>query len=229
MLKNNSYMKAYLNTIKESVINKASVKKYQSIAKEIGGEYILETNTIDCKGNKVEFKNDWINEDGSFDFKLITISNDWSFMFSECSNLTHLPEDFIIPQHVVDTNRMFYNCISLTHLPEHFTIPQSVVNINRMFFRCVCLKHLPKSLLIPNGVEDCSFMFARCYDLIDLPENFTIPNTVQYCINMFYNCISLKELPIGFNIPSEAKCEHIFLNCDQLKNNNSDTYKMLEI
>lgn len=201
MLKNNPYMKAYLNTINESTT--IDIKKYQQIAAEIGGEYVIETNTIDCKGNKVWFKNNWLNENGSFDFKLINTNNNWSNIFYDCDKLTYLPEDFTIPEGITDCSCMFKNCYKLTHLPEDFTIPE--------------------------GVTDCSYMFENCYELTHLPEDFTIPNTVVNCNGMFYFCESLTDLPDNFHIPKEAKHTIIFYDCDKLQNKDPEGYIMWEL
>jgi len=199
MLKNDPYMKAYLNVINEST----DIEKYQQIAKEIGGEYIPKTNTIDCKGLKVQFEDYWLDQNGSFTFKLINTSNDWSNMFYDCVNLNHLPEDFMIPNHVVDTNRMFYGCESLQYLPDNFTIPNSVV--------------------------DCSWMFKYCYFLIRLSDNFTIPKSVTNCRGMFKFCESLTQLPYCFHIPEDANSNNIFDGCDKLENKDPKAYMMWEI
>ena len=190
MLKNNVYMKSYLNIIKEDI----SVEKCQQIAKEIGGEYIPETNTIDCKGNKVYFKNSWLDENGTFDFKLINTSNDWFRMFWDCDKLTHLPDSFTIPDHVESCECMFYRCRSLTHLPDNFTIPDSVTNCSNMFHNCVSLNGLPENLTISKNVVNCEHMFEGCESLTDLPDNFCIPVEVPYHNGIFDDCNKLKHI-----------------------------------
>ena len=190
MLKTNPYMKAYLNVINEDT-NNTNIIKYQSIAKEIGGEYISETNTIDCKRNRVYFNNEWLDENGSFNFKLINTFNDWSFMFNYCDKLTHLPKDFIIPNGVTNCSNMFCHCESLTHLPDNFTIPGSVTNCECMFDGCVLLTHLPDSFTIPNNVKNCEFMFVNCESLTYLPDNFHIPVDVD-STEIFTGCTKLE-------------------------------------
>ena len=227
MLKNNPYMKAYLNTIIKEDTN--NIEKYQQIADEIGGVYIPETNTIDCKGNKVKFKNNWINENGTFDFKLINTSNDWSKMFYNCTNLTHLPEDFIIFNNVTDCHEMFRDCTSLIYLPDNFTIPKNVINCCSMFRCCDSLTHLSNNFNIPESVVNCNNMFSFCKKLIQLPDNFTIPNSVIYCNFMFYLCKSLTHLPNKFYIPADAECIDIFYGCIKLENKDLNAYMMWEI
>ena len=225
MLKNNPYMKAYLNVISES----SDIEKYQSIAKEIGGEYIPETNTIDCKGNKVKFKNTWLNNKGSFDFKLINTSDDWSGMFSHCSKLSHLPEDFIIPEGVTECYYMFADCELLTHLPKEFKIPNSVVDCNYMFIRCVSLWELPNNFILSNNIITCRGMFVDCKFLTNLPDNFTIPESVMDCSDMFAGCNGLKCLPDNFRIPNNSICNDIFYGCHNLENKDPKAYRMWEI
>ena len=225
MLKNNPYMKAYLNVINENT----DIDKYQQIAKIIGGEYIPETNTIDCKGNKVRFEDYWINEDGSFNFKLINTSNDWSFMFYDCTNLTHLPDDFTIPEGVIDCSSMFSDCKSLTHLPDDFTIPEGVINCYRMFSNCKSLTHLPNNFTIPNSVEDCSYMFNWCTSLIHLSENFTIPESVEDCSYMFYECESLSHLSNHFHVPYDVNCTGMFAWCTKLGATDPKAYMIWEM
>ena len=169
MLKNNVYVKSYLNIIKESV----DVEKYQRIAKGIGGEYIPETNTIDCKGNFIRFDNWWLNEQGSFDFKLINTSDDWSFMF-QYTKIKYLPEDFIIPDHVKCVQQMFAMCLRLTKVPYNFTIPNGVTNCRLMFFRCESLTELPPNFHIPTHA-DCTNIFHDCDKLENTdPEHYIL-------------------------------------------------------
>ena len=228
MLKNNPYMKAYLNTIKEDI----NVEKCQQIAKIIGGEYDVETNTIDCKGNKVLFENGWLNEEGSFDFNLINTSNDWSYMFSKCFNLTHLPEEFIIQgDNVVNCKRMFYGCNHLKHLSKNFTIPEGVVNCYGMFDGCASLTNLPECFILPNSIKNCALMFYDCLYLEHLPEKFSIPNGTENCRSMFNRCMSLTHVPEGFTIPNSVEDTNLMFNeCYDLKNNKDpNAYKMWEI
>ena len=159
MLKNNPYMKSYLNIIKESVIDDINIEKKKHIAERIGGTYNIKTNTINCKGHKFTLTDRDLNNDRTFDFKIINASDDWSNAFEDCYLLTHLPEDFVLPDTTTDCSSMFYNCEKLKYLPEHFTIPQQV--------------------------ESCCLMFSGCQSLITLPEHFTIPQSVTDCFGMF--------------------------------------------
>ena len=209
MLKNNSYMKAYLNTI----IKESTEDYYRFIAKEIGGKYIPEINTIDCKGH---------------DFKLINTSSDWSNMFSSCYDLKYLPEDFTIPNHVTNINGTFSHT-NLFYLPNNFTIPNNIESCSVTFSCCAWLTHLPESFRISENTKTCSFMFCNCRALKYIPEGFTIPNSVEFCMSMFENCMSLPSLPKSFHIPANSSCRNIFEGCDNLTFHNPERYMMWEI
>lgn len=224
MLKNNLYTKAYLNIIKESF----DIEKCQKTASEIGGEYIAETNTIDCKGKKISFKDWWLNDKGSFDFKLINVFSDWSMMFYRCKHLKYLPEDFIIPDYVTTCHYMFDSCDSLEYLPDNFTIPNNVTNCTGMFFGCKKLLNLPANFKIGTSVKSCANMFNGCEYLTFLPKDFIIPNSVEECNGMFYNCVSLQD-PLDIHIPADCNTYCMFDGCDQLNHTDPDYYKTWEL
>ena len=113
----------------------------------------------------------WINENGSFDFKLDNTSNDWSDMFKYCKLLTHLPENFNLSNSVTDCSLMFKECKSLTHLPDNFTIPNNTTSCHRMFSDCKSLTHLPNNFHIPENAY-CTGIFHECDKLENKDPEF---------------------------------------------------------
>ena len=182
------------------------------IAFEIGGEYDPKTKTIDCKGQDIKFKYEWLDGNGTFDFNFINTSNSWRGIFSNCTSLKKLPENFTIPNNVITCEDMFQGCKNLKELPNNFTIPDSVTECHFMFSGCFNLKELPNNFKMSNNIINCSYMFYNCKNLIELPNNFTIPNNVKSCEGMFEDCRKLKKLPIDFSIPNGV------INCGQLVN-----------
>ena len=160
--------------------------KKDYIANQIGGEYDLKTNTLDCKGNHIRFKNEWLNDEGIFDFNLINLSDNLNLMFYICTDLKKLSDNFIIPEGTTSCTYMFQDCVNLTELPNSF--------------------------ILPNSINNCYCMFYNCFKLKKLPDNFTIPNNVKDCYNMFNGCIDLKELPKNFTIPKNSNYDNIFKN-----------------
>ena len=197
------------NTYKDLTYYLYYLWKHQNPNKLLG-EYIAyeknlifnkENKTIDCKGLTFIFNNSWFKETGTFDFKLINTSNNWDYMFYECSNLTHLPETFEIPSHVISCNSMFEDCKNIKNLPENFIIPEKVTSTKRMFYNCNSLISLPDNFTIPNNVKDSSRMFYRCESLTHLPDKFKLGDNNQNCEMMFRSCHSLLTLPKEFYIP----------------------------
>ena len=166
----------YKEFIKEKLLkDNPNSSKEDIIAMEIGGEYNKETNTIDCKGNDVRFKDEWFDENGTFNFTFINMSNSLGYMFMNCKNLRILPNNFTIPQGTKYCQEMFDGCINLEKLPDNFTIPNSVKDCTWMFRECSKLKELPNNFTIPSSVQSCSWMFTECSSLEKLPDNFSIP------------------------------------------------------
>ena len=57
-------------------------------------------------------------------------------MFACCNMITHLPDDFTIPDGVTNCSAMFCDCIRLTRLPDGFIIPQNVTKCVNMLCDC---------------------------------------------------------------------------------------------
>ena len=187
-----------------------NASKEELIAFEIGGEYNPETKEINCKGNKVQFKEEWLDENGTFDFIFINTSDDWSNLFWNCKKLIKLSNNFKIPNNVIDCRNMFYGCSNLIELPDNFIIPDNVNYCGEMFYGCSNLIKLPDNCILPNSVINCHHMFKWCKNLTELPDIFTIPNNVKYCNEMFVYCIKLTKLPNNFTIPKESDYTNIF-------------------
>ena len=149
--------------------------KEEFIAYYIGGKYNKETNTIDCKGNSIRFKDEWLDKNGTFNFNFINTSETLNYMFMGCKKLRTLPNNFTIPTGTKYCIEMFDGCINLEKLPDKFAIPESVIDCTWMFRECKKLKKLPDKFTIPSSVRACPWMFTECDSLEKLPDNFSIP------------------------------------------------------
>ena len=216
----NDYNKDDLEYYKIFILLKEhpNATKEDLIAYEIGGEYNSKSKTIDCNGKKVRFKDSWLDENGTFNFNFINVTDDWSGMFHHCKKLKKLPDNFTIPNGVTNCRCMFLCCNELEKLPDNFTIPNSVINCEYMFGYCENLTKLLDNFTIPNGIINCSCMFLNCYNLIELPDSFTIPDNVKDCRSMFNHCEKLTKLPDNFTIPDNiTDCAYMFESCKNLK------------
>ena len=212
-------------------MDQTHIYKCNKIAKYYGGTYIIETNTIDCNGHQILFKNEWLNEQGTFEFKLTNFSNTCQNMFGDCVNLTHLPEDFIIPEGVINCMGMFGDCVNLTHLPENFTLPSTLKSCQYMFEKCTSLTHLPKKFTLPSNVRYADNMFEKCTSLTELPELFSLPEGIRGVGEMFSGCQSLTNIPPQFSIPMNSNYDAMFFNCFNLTNDQKriENYLLMEI
>ena len=156
--------------------------------------------------------------------EIIQISNsvtNCSGIFSNCSNLTTIPETLIIPNSVTDCSYMFNNCRSLTAIPSTLTIPNSVTNCSYMFYYCSNLTTIPETLTIPNSVTNCSRMFQNCSNLTTIPETLIIPNSVTNCSRMFASCSSLASdisniWPSAWNSTETINVSYMFSSCTKV-------------
>ena len=180
----NDYYKADLEYYGKQIFFKKhpNASKEDLIAFEIGGMYDSKTKIIDCKGNKVQFKEEWLDENGTFDFTFINATESWSYMFYGCTKLKKLPNNFTIPNTVTNCRNMFAGCENLEKLPDNFIIPNIVINCRDIFYNCKNLIKLPNNFTIPDSVKDCSFMFYNCINLTKLPDNFSIYDCMAYNI-----------------------------------------------
>ena len=187
------------------------------IAEKFELKYDNKNKILDCCGNQFKFEDQWLDQNGTFDFTIINATNDWSGMFSECGLLTQLPQNFTIPEGVTNCNQMFYDCQSLRCLPDNFTLPSTLKYCKRMFYKCYSLTHLPEQFTIPNKVDSTYSMFNTCIDLTHLPDDFIIPQNVRIADFMFYGCCRLQQLPDNFKILNkDCKCYHMFSECEEL-------------
>ena len=127
------------------------------------------------------------------------IITDMSYMFSNCSNLSSLPDlSKWITNNVTNMSYMFYNCSKLSLIPDLSELnTNNVTDMSYMFYNCSNLSSLPDlSKWNVNNVTNMSFMFYKCSKLSSLPDiskwNIDNVNNLSY---MFYECSNLSLLP----------------------------------
>ncbi|HIW76610.1 MAG TPA: leucine-rich repeat protein [Candidatus Gordonibacter avicola] len=155
------------------------------------------------------------------EFKFPAGATDVTHLFAQCSSLTSLPNNFVIPDHVTNLDGLFlgtgleslpasfklpsnatilsatFGSSKLTSLPDGFTLPSKAATTSYMFSQTP-LKELPSTFRLPDELANCGAMFESCTNLVSLPAGFTIPAKVTDTRNMFYQCTSLMALPEGF-------------------------------
>ena len=160
--------------------------------------------------------------------------NDTASMFSDCYNLTTVPNFdtsnvinmssmfaycgeklTTVPNfntsNVLDMAHMFDGSQFLTDVPNFNTI--NVINMSSMFEHCLILTKTPN--FNTSNVIDMSYMFYYCYSLNTILNLNT--NNVLYMNGMFYDCKSLTNIP-NFNTSKVINMSNMFCECDNLIN-----------
>jgi len=147
-------------------------------------------------------------------------SHEWSVAFFTCPNLVEAPSfagwEGIDTVNNDFAANMFTGCTSLAALPEDFNLPPDLTEVadnfaNSMFSLCSQLSILPSGFNLPQGITSTGMYFANgmfyaCSELASLPEAFNLPQGVVatsygFAGSMFYNCESLDAMPGEFNLP----------------------------
>ena len=115
-------------------------------------------------------------------------ATDMSYMFNECSSLTTAPQ--LDTSSVTSMEGMFSSCNSLTTIPQLVT--SNVTSMNGMFSGCYSLTTIP--LLDTSNVTDMGGMFDGCSQLTTIPQLVT--SNVTSMNSAFSGCSSLTTIPL---------------------------------
>jgi len=161
-----------------------------------------------------------------------------------CQNLAYLPNDFNLPQGLIEVgdsfaSGMFHWCLSLTNLPAGFNLPQGLTEVgdyfaSGMLYNCSRLTNLPAGFNLPQGLSKVGNSFASgmlswCLGLTNLPAGFNLPQGLievgdSFANGMFSTCQNLTLLPAGFNLPQGLTevgnrfAAHMLDDCQHLTN-----------
>lgn len=164
-------------------------------------------------------------------------SNEWARMFYQCSQLIEGPRvrgwDMVNSVNNSFAFNMFTGCSKLPALDDDFNLPQNLISVDSsfaysMFNGCTLLEVLPAGFNLPQAVSSnphsfAGYMFYGCRSLTSLPSGFNFPQGLteaghNFALNMFQNCASLTELPEGFNLPQEITKVGTFYASGMFKN-----------
>ena len=106
-------------------------------------------------------------------------------LFSTCTNLKYLDENFRMPSQAINCNAMFRNCKSIEYISGNFVIPKTVKSISSMFYQCTSLKTLPENFTIPKTVLAGASMFAYCTNFTGTVTIEPNPNSPMTTTNPF--------------------------------------------
>lgn len=128
-----------------------------------------------------------------------TSLNNMNRAFSNCSNLTSIPDDeYGIFSNVTNFYLTFYYCTSLTSIPENlFQYSFKAEQIHNTFNHCTGLTNIPERLFANcSNVTIFDSAFIYCTSITSIPENLLINNyNVTHFTSMFSYCTSLTSIP----------------------------------
>ena len=152
----------------------------------------------------------------NLDTKKIT---DMSFLFSDCTSLTSLPDiSKWDTSNVTDMNFMFSGCSLLQKLPDisKWNI-SNVKDISFMFNNCSSLLSLPDiSKWDTSNVTNISYLFSCCKSLSSIPDISIWKTSNIYDMSFLFNgCISLAFIPdiTKWDVNNVIKSEFMFSYC----------------
>lgn len=141
-------------------------------------------------------------------------------IFKNCKKLTNLPNNLFInnTNNIKFLNDFCYNCESLIDIPDDFIMPNHVINSENMFYNCINLQKLPSGFSLSNSLLNCSHMFYNCSSLLEIPTSVQIPSDIQTLESFCNGCASLTSIPesiwpANFNIKYDINIVSAFCNC----------------
>ena len=131
--------------------------------------------------------------DKGFFFPENCTSARWLFYYNE--GLQVLPQGFFDgAAELRYTGGMLQNCSALTTLPADFMLPTKVSEAWCLLYG-TGISALPEGFKLREGLTYFNSMFAFCKNLTTLPEDFKIPSTASEIDFLFYTCPNLTALP----------------------------------
>lgn len=153
-------------------------------------------------------------------------------MFRECQSLTSAPALSLAS--ATSAGSMYYHCIGLTTLDNIFDgdLPTGNVTASYMFYNCYKLKIGSDNLgEFLKHCTDCGSMFCDCTSLITLSKATLGEDWVlgaSYCKSMFSGCSSLVQLPC-LDVSNVTNTTYMLYNCTSLKYLHRGGFKNLKV
>lgn len=118
--------------------------------------------------------------------------------FSNCINLTSIPENLFSNNIIFDFIFTFEGCSSLTSIPSGlFANNSEAYDFSLCFVNCSSLNFIPSNLFANNTiVSSFDSCFRDCSSLTSIPANLFVNNIAVYNFdNCFKGCTSLTSIP----------------------------------
>ena len=173
---------------------------------------IIRTITADSSPNTISFKE--IEELVSVEYIDTTNITDFSEMFQDCINLTHVDFNSIDTSNVTDMSFMFDGCTGLLSLDLSGINTGNVVNMQNMFSGCTGLFSLDLDLLNVSKVNNMNAMFQGCSNMSGLNLRGWDVSNVSNMGWLFADCTNLLNVNLrGLEINNTTVITSMFDGC----------------
>lgn len=147
----------------------------------------------------------------------MSMIDDMSYMFADCSALTELDVSGFDTSSVSSMENMFAGCSGLTDLDVSGFDTIRVTNMKEMFSGCSSLVSLTQELEVAN-VQDMSGMFAGCSGLSTIDVSGFETASATNMASMFDGCSSVAQLDVkGFVTENVKSMGRMFAGCSALE------------
>lgn len=145
--------------------------------------------------------------------------------FTDCNNLTEIPEDLLKNWTNLETAPSFNNCKNITSIPEDlFKYNTKLKNFYNTFFDA-SITTIPENLFKYNtNATVFHGVFENCKNLTNIPENlFSTIGVINDISYSFRNCTNLTSIPQSIidKAMSATTTHQVFSGCTSASNYNS--------
>ena len=152
-----------------------------------------------------------------------SLAQDWYNAFSNCRNLTSLPDPFYDTSNATNMSWMFYHCRNLTTIPNFNT--SNATSMDSMFDSCFNITTVPN--FNTSKVTRMNSVFYYCFNLTTVP-NFDTSNVTDM-FYMFISCSNLTTVP-NFDTSNVTDMYGMFSGCSNFTTiPNFDTSKVTDM
>ena len=117
--------------------------------------------------------------------------NDFSYMFSNLSNITYINFTKFNMEHLINASYMFYNNVDLKYIAFGNNSTSSLINMSYMFYNCYSLLSLNFSNFDITNVINMEYMLYNCTNIISIDLTSFSNSNVENMSYMLYYCAVL--------------------------------------
>ena len=148
---------------------------------------------------------------------LSNVTGSYSYMFSNCRNLTAVDVDGWVTEKTGSISYMFLNCNKLETIDVSQWDTSGVTAMDNAFNGCSSVAELDVSKWDTAKVTTTWQMFQNCSKLTSLDLTGWNTAKAKNTANMFFNCRNLTELDLAsFNVKNVTKAVGMFNGCSNL-------------